>query len=102
MEGSCTEVLVAEGKMKLLTGCLVLAVLAGASGADAWPWSRNRHPRLPKPIDHPIVRPHQTAEKPSRSKHPSKYQRPEWGAEFKKTLDVKHAHEGNHSIFNPQ
>lgn len=85
--------------MKLLTGCLVLAVLAATTGADAWPWSRNRSPRLPKPIDSPIVRPKQNAEKAKRSHHPSKYLRPEWGAEWNKTLNVKHGHEGNHSIF---
>ena len=88
--------------MKLLTGFLVVAVLAGASGADAWPWSRNRNTRLPKPIDTPIVRPKQNAEKAKRSKHPSQYQRPQWGAKWDQTLNVKHAHEGNHSIFLPE
>jgi len=85
--------------MKLLTGCLVLVVLAGATGADAWPWSRNRGPRLPKPIDSPVVRPKLKAEKATRQHHPSKYQRQEWGAEWDKTLNVQHAHEGNHSLF---
>ena len=87
--------------MKLLTGLLVVAVLAGASGADAWPWSRTRgrNPKLPRPIDSPIVRPKQNAEKPTRSKHPSRYESMEWGAQWHQTLNVKHAHEGNHSIF---
>ena len=85
--------------MKLLTGLLVVAVLAGASGADAWPWSRGRNGKLPKPIDSPVVRPKQNAEKATRMKHPSRYQSPEWGALWGQTLNVKHSHEGNHSIF---
>lgn len=86
--------------MKLLTGCLVLAVLAASTGADAWPWSRRaRGARLPKAIDSPIVRPKQQAEKAKRSQHPSKYQRQEWGQEWEKTLNVRQPHEGNHSIF---
>ena len=86
--------------MKLLTGCLVLALLGATTGADAWPWSRNRTPRLPKPIDSPIVRPKsRSVEKVTRTKHPSKYLRQEWGQEWDKTLQVKQPHEGNHSIF---
>jgi hypothetical protein len=87
--------------MKLLTGCLVLAaVLAGSTGADAWgwPWSRHRAPRLPKPIDSPVVRPKLQAEKATRQKHPSKYLRQDWGFD-ERVQDVKHPHEGNHSIF---
>jgi hypothetical protein len=87
--------------MKFLTGLLVFVILAGASGADAWPWSRtrNRNGKLPRPIDSPIVRPHLKAEKATRQQHPSKYQRQEWGAEWDKTLNVRQPHEGNHSIF---
>jgi hypothetical protein len=87
--------------MKLLTGCLVLAVLAGAASADAWgwPWSRHHAPRLPKAIDSPVVRPRLKAEKATRQKHPSKYQRMEWGFEKDKVLNVRRPHEGNHSIF---
>ncbi len=87
--------------MKLLTGLLVLVVLAGATGADAWPWSRNRNRNghLPKPVDFPVVRPKLKAEKATRQHHPSKYQRPEWGAEWDHTLNIRQPHEGNHSIF---
>jgi len=87
--------------MKLLTACLVLAILSVSTGADAWSWrfwERNRKPSLPKPIDSPIVRPKQQAEKPTRQKHPSKYLRHEWGQD-KRTQQTKHPHAGNHSLF---
>ena len=87
--------------MKLLTGCLVLAILGASSGADAWSWrfwERNRKPRLPKPIDSPIVRPKQQAEKARRQEHPSKYEARHWG-EDRRTLDIRHPREGNHSLF---
>ena len=86
--------------MKLLTGCLVLVVLAASTGADAWPWSRRASKaHLPKPIDSPIVRPKQKAEKATRSQHPARYQRQEWGQEWDKTLNLKRPHASNHSIF---
>ena len=87
--------------MKLLTGCLVLAILGASSGADAFSWrfwERNRKPSLPKPIDSPIVRPKQQAEKAVRQKHPSKYLRQDWGQE-KGVYDVRRPREGNHSLF---
>ena len=85
--------------MKLLTGCLVLALLGATTGADAWPWSRSRNPRLPKAIDSPIVRPKQKAEKAKRQQHASKYLEGDWGQEWYRTLDVKRPKEGNHSLF---
>jgi len=85
--------------MKLLTGCLVLAILGVSVGADAWPWSRrNRKPRLPKAIDFPVVRPKLKAEKATRQEHPSRLQQPEWGQE-ERTLRIKNPREGNHSLF---
>lgn len=84
--------------MKLLTGCLVLAILGASTGADAWPWSRKRTPKLPKPIDSPVVRPKLKAEKATRQKHPSRYLRQEWGQEDR-IFETKHPHEGNHSLF---
>lgn len=90
--------------MKLLTGCLVLALLAGSTAtADAlsWPWNwslRNRKARLPKPIDSPIVRPRLEAEKATRQKHPSRYTDTTWGQD-KRIKETKHPHEGNHSLF---
>jgi hypothetical protein len=86
--------------MKLLTGCVVLALFGAATAADAWPWSRSRNPRLPKAIDSPVVRPKsKAAEKATRQRHPSKYMRPEWGQEWDRTLDIKQPKEGNHSLF---
>lgn len=86
--------------MKLLTGCLVLALLGATTGADAWPWSRNRKPRLPKAIDSPVVRPKaKNTQKETRQHHPSKYLRQEWGQEWDKTLSIKQPKEGNHSLF---
>ena len=87
--------------MKLLTGCLVVAILGATSMADAWswPWTRNRKPRLPKAIDSPVVRPKQKAEKAERQQHPSRYQRPEWGAEWDRIFDDKRPNQGNHSLF---
>jgi hypothetical protein len=87
--------------MKVLPAFLIVVVLAAASGADAWPWSRsrNRNGHLPKPIDSPIVRPKERAEKATRSRHPSRYMRAEWGAEKSKTQNLRQPHEGNHSIF---
>ena len=87
--------------MKLLTGCLVLAILGASTGADAFSWKfweRNRKPRLPKAIDSPVVRPKQQAEKAVRQKHPSKYLRHDWGQE-KGIYDVRRPREGNHSLF---
>jgi len=86
--------------MKLLTGCLVLTILAGATVADAWswPWSRRRTPRLPKPIDSPIVRPKAQVEKAERQQHPARVQRANWGQD-KRIQETKHPHEGNHSMF---
>ena len=86
--------------MKLLTGCLVLALLGATTGADAWPWSRNKRPHLPKAIDSPVVRPRaKNTQKDTRQQHPSKYMRPEWGSEWDRIFDVKQQKEGNHSLF---
>jgi hypothetical protein len=87
--------------MKFLTGCLVLALLGASTAADAWPWSRNRSPnRLPKPIDSPIVRPKQKAEKVKRQEHPKRYNDSvTWGQEWDRTLDTKRPKEGNHSLY---
>ena len=94
--------------MKLMTGCLVLAIMAVAAGpADAvsWPWNwklsrgtSGRNPRLPKPIDSPIVRPRLEAEKATRQKHPSRFTDTTWGQD-KRNRQTLHPHEGNHSLF---
>ena len=78
--------------MKLMTAGVVLLLLASA-GAEAFPFkSRDR---LPKPIDSPIVRPklrgdHKAGKRTGR--HPSQYQRPDWGALWGETLSLKRAH----------
>ena len=86
--------------MKLLTGCLVLALLGASTIADAWPWSRSRNPRLPKAIDSPVVRPKSKShEKSTRQRHASKYLEGTWGQEWDRTLNIKQPKEGNHSLF---
>jgi len=86
--------------MKFLTGCLVLALLGASTGADAWPWSRNKKPnRLPKAIDSPVVRPKQQAEKATRQEHPKRFESNTWGQEWDRTLDIKRPKEGNHSLY---
>ena len=81
--------------MKGLIGGVLLIVFLGASSADAWPWSRkgrNRN-KLPKPIDWPIVRPKaDDAHKQGYKRHPSQYQRPEWGSEFDRLIKVQPNH----------
>ncbi len=59
----------------------------------------NRTPRLPKPIDSPIVRPKSKShEKSTRQQHPKKYMAHGWGEEWNK-LKLANLKEGNHSIF---
>ena len=68
--------------MKLLTGCLMLTVLLGATSADAWPWSRKER-KLPKAIDSPILRPKaKEGHKPgNRQRHTSRVEQAGWGRE---------------------
>ena len=71
--------------MKVLIGGVLLVVFLGASSADAWPWSRKGKSRgkLPKPIDWPVVRPKaEDSHKVGYKRHPSRYQRQEWGSEI--------------------
>jgi len=85
--------------MKLVTGCLMLAVLLGATSADAWPWSR-RARKLPRPIDSPIIRPklkeHHKAGK--QLHHRSRVEHHGWGRE-EKVLRSAPVHAKNHSLF---
>jgi hypothetical protein len=91
--------------MKRLTGLLVLVVFVAASGAEAFSWPSlpklRRAKRLPQPIDSPIVRPKNKSadHRTTRMHHKDVYDRYGWGTEWNKTLNVKHAREGNHSIF---
>jgi sex peptide (SP) family protein len=84
--------------MKFLTGCLVLVMLAGATGADAWPWSR-KPKRLPTPIDSPVVRPkNKQLGRAKTSEHRAEHDRFGWGQE-KHLMALKNPREGNHSIW---
>ena len=85
--------------MKRLTAVLLLVVLAGATGAEAFPWPWSKKKKLPQPIDSPIVRPkNKSAVKAKTMKHRARYESNDWGRE-EKVLDVKNPREGNHSIF---
>ena len=87
--------------MKRLTACLLLVLLAGATGAEAvsWPWKWKKAKKLPDPIDSPIVRPkNKSLNKPETMKHRARYEDNDWGRE-EKILDVKNPREGNHSLF---
>jgi hypothetical protein len=77
--------------MKLLAAGIALLLL-GSAGAEAGILSRDK---LPKPIDHPIVRPkvredHKPGKKTGR--HPSQYQRSTYGAEWGKILNLRRHH----------
>lgn len=82
--------------MRLLIAGVVL-VLAASTGAEAFPFFHRARStdKLPKPIDSPIVRPkvredHKVGKRAGR--HPSQFQRPEWGAQWKETLSLKRPH----------
>ena len=80
--------------MKLVAAGIALLLL-GSAGAEAGIFSRGD--KLPKPIDSPIVRPkfrddHKAGKRTGR--HPSAFNRAEWGAEWKRTLTIP----GHHPI----
>jgi len=91
--------------MKLIAAGVVL-FLAASTAAEAFPFFHRARStdklhrarstdKLPKPIDSPIVRPklredHKVGKRVGR--HPSQYQRPGWGAEWKETLSLKRPH----------
>jgi hypothetical protein len=78
--------------MKLLAAGIALLLL-GSAGAEAGIFSRRKD--LPKPIDHPIVRPKvKEAHKLGKrgGQHPSQAVRPEWGREWRRTLSLKRPH----------
>ena len=84
--------------MKFLTGCLVILMLAAATGADAWPWNR-KPKRLPDAIDSPVVRPkNKNLGRPKGSDHKAEHDRMGWGEE-KRLTNLKNPKEGNHSIY---
>jgi hypothetical protein len=82
--------------MKLVAVGVVL-LLAASPAVEAFPlFHRARSTdKLPKPIDHPIVRPkvreyHKVGKRVGR--HPSELLRNTWGAEWKETLTLKRPH----------
>ncbi|HET7747643.1 MAG TPA: hypothetical protein VFM29_10110 [Vicinamibacteria bacterium] len=88
---------------KPFAAAVVLVLAVGAADADAlsWPWKRksssSSRKKLPTPIDSPIVRPKSPEHhKPgNRARHQSKYDRPEWGAQWEKTLNLKNPHKAH-------
>ena len=88
--------------MKLVAAAGLALVLLGSAGAEAGIFSgifsSGNKDKLPKPIDHPIVRPkvqetHKAGKRAGR--HPSEFVRPAWGAEWDHTLFTK---KGHHAI----
>ncbi len=78
--------------MKLLAAGIALLLLSSAGAEAGLFGSRDK---LPKPIDHPIVRPkvredHKVGKKAGR--HPSQYVRPTYGAIWGQTLNAKRHH----------
>ncbi len=85
--------------MKRLTACLLLVLLAGATGAEAfsWPWSKKK--KLPDAIDSPLVRPkNKNLGRPKSQSHRSINEKNDWGRDDR-VFDAKNPREGNHSLF---
>ena len=85
--------------MKRLTACLLLVLLAGATGAEAfsWPWSKKK--KLPDPIDSPIVRPkNKNLVKAKTQHHRSIHEKNDWGRD-ERVFESKNPREGSHSLF---
>ena len=80
--------------MKLLAAGIAFLLLSSA-GAEAGLFGSNK-PRLPKPIDSPIVRPKQRDDHKAGKRvgrHPDRFLRPEYGAAWGQTLDLKRHHD---------
>jgi hypothetical protein len=80
--------------MKLVAAGIVLLLLSSA-GAQAGIFSRDKKEKLPKPIDHPIVRPkvreeHKVGKRAGQ--HPKEMQRSSYGAEWEHILTTKRPH----------
>jgi hypothetical protein len=76
--------------MKLLAAGIAVLLLTSA-GAEA-----AKGVKLPKPIDHPIVRPkvrdnHKAGKRAG--DHPEQFHRPDWGAAWGQTLNTKRHHD---------
>ena len=82
--------------MKLLAAGIALLLLSSAGAEAGLFGSSKSKPKLPKPIDSPIVRPkQQDAHKAGKrtGNHPEKFHRPDWGANWGQTLDLKRHHD---------
>ncbi len=71
----------------------IALLLLGSAAAEAGIFSKQE--RLPKPIDHPIIRPkmrddHKAGKRLGR--HPSELLRPEWGGNWAQLLTIKRPH----------
>ena len=78
--------------MKLLAAGIALLLL-GSAGAEAGLFGGRD--KLPKPIDHPIVRPkvrHDHKAGKRAGQHPSQFVRSEWGAAWRHTLNLSRHH----------
>ena len=82
--------------MKLLAAGIALLLLS-SGGAEAGLFGSSKSkPKLPKPIDSPIVRPKvQDSHKAGKraGNHPEKFQHADYGAEWGKILDTKRHHD---------
>lgn len=80
--------------MKLVAAGIVLVLLSSA-GVQAGIFSGGKKDKLPKPIDHPIVRPkaredHKVGKKAGR--HPEEMSRSSYGAEWGRILNLSRYH----------
>ena len=85
--------------MKRLTAIFLLVLLAGATGAEAFPWPWKRQKKLPQAIDSPVVRPkNKNLNKPKSQTHRSINERNDWGRD-ERVFESRNPREGNHSLF---
>ena len=82
--------------MKLLAAGIALLLLSSAGAEAGLFGSSKSKPKLPKPIDSPVVRPKvQDAHKAGKraGQHPDRFLRPDYGAVWGQTLNLRHQHE---------
>jgi hypothetical protein len=91
--------------MKLLAAGIALLLLSSAGAEAGLFGSSKSKPKLPKPIDSPIVRPNQDQSHKAGKRagnHPEKFQRPDYGAEWGKILSVRRHHEVPDYLYQQQ
>ena len=82
--------------MKLLAAGIAVLLLTSAGAEAGLFGSSKSKPKLPKPIDSPVVRPKvQDAHKAGKrvGRHSDRFLRPDWGAAWHQTLDLKRHHD---------